>query len=175
VVFHVQLALRNCCVHQLDVQERNRIEPPDLCQGLHMLEVQNNLMWMPTVTNVASLLTLRTTVRVSASSGATTVTRSNLGENAAAVPATTSGTMRRDAGPSDHNPSRDPRYFSNTHFFHLVKSRTMSQAMAGCDPPPPGVVRSGVSVSNCVLWHVRGECFEFCKRCTDHIPQEGEE
>jgi hypothetical protein len=85
-----------------------------------MLEVQNSLMWLPTVTNVPSLLAIRATTRVSApvtSAG----TRSNLGGNAAAVPAS-SGTPCRDAGPSVRNPSRDPRYVKNTPFARLVKS-----------------------------------------------------
>jgi hypothetical protein len=66
MVFHVQFALRNWYMQQLDVQERNQIAPPDFCQGLHMLEVQNNLMWLPTVANAPSLLALRATTRVSA-------------------------------------------------------------------------------------------------------------
>jgi hypothetical protein len=61
VVFHVQLTLRNWYMQQLDVQERNQIAPPDFCQGLHMLEVQNNLMWLPTVTSIPSMLALRAT------------------------------------------------------------------------------------------------------------------
>jgi hypothetical protein len=124
-------------MQQLDVQERNQIAPPNFCQGLHMLKVQKKLMWLPTFTNVPSLLALSSTTQVSASSGATTVTRSNLGGNAAVVPATISGAPRRDDGPSVRNPSRDPHYVGNNPFAHLVKIRNVFQAIAkdGCDPP----------------------------------------
>jgi hypothetical protein len=139
MVFHVQLTLRKWYMQQLDVQERNQIARPEFCQGLRMLKVQNNLMWLPTVKNVPSLLVLRATAQVSAPSGATSVTRSNLVGNAAAVLTTTSGAPRRDAGTSVRNPSRDPRYVGTTPFACLVKSRTASQAIAkaGFDPPPP--------------------------------------
>jgi hypothetical protein len=66
VVFHFQLTLRNCYMQQLDVQDHDQIAPPDFCQGLHMLEVQNNLMWLPTFKNVSSLRALRATTQVSA-------------------------------------------------------------------------------------------------------------
>jgi hypothetical protein len=33
--------------------------PPDFCQGVHLIDVQNNLMWLSTVTNVPALLALR--------------------------------------------------------------------------------------------------------------------
>jgi hypothetical protein len=38
------------------VAETECLIPPDLCQGLYLLEVQNNLMWLPTTTNVPDLL-----------------------------------------------------------------------------------------------------------------------
>jgi hypothetical protein len=68
MVFHVQLAILNWLVCQVDMEETEHLSPPDFCQGLHMLEVQNNLMWLPTMTNVPALLALRATTRVLASS-----------------------------------------------------------------------------------------------------------
>jgi hypothetical protein len=59
MVLHVQLNIQNWIACQLDVAETECLSPPDFCQGLHMLEVQNNLMWLPTVTNVPALLALR--------------------------------------------------------------------------------------------------------------------
>jgi hypothetical protein len=58
MVFHVQLALRNWMVCQLGVADTDRVEAPDFCQGLHMLEVQNNLIWLPILSNVHVLLAL---------------------------------------------------------------------------------------------------------------------
>jgi hypothetical protein len=56
--FHAQLAWRNWLVTQLDSSERSHVNPHDFCQCLSMLESQNNLMWIPTVTNVPALLAL---------------------------------------------------------------------------------------------------------------------
>jgi hypothetical protein len=43
MVFHVQLTIHKWLVCQLYVTETEHLSPPDSCQGLHMLEVQNNL------------------------------------------------------------------------------------------------------------------------------------
>jgi hypothetical protein len=101
-----------------------------------MLEVQNNLMWLPTVTNFHSVLVFRATVHASASSGASTVARRNIC-GGTAIPAPITGTPRCDAGPCVRNPSLYHRVIGNTPFAHLVKIRTVSQAIAkaSCDPP----------------------------------------
>jgi hypothetical protein len=61
--FRAQLVWRNWLVTQLDSGERSHVNPPDFCQGLSMLESQNNLMWLPTVTNVPALLEMCATPR----------------------------------------------------------------------------------------------------------------
>jgi hypothetical protein len=71
MVFRVQLNIRTWIVCQLDVAETECLSPPDFCQGLYMLKVQNNLMWLPTVTNVPALLALRVTTRALTSSWST--------------------------------------------------------------------------------------------------------
>jgi hypothetical protein len=82
---------------------------------------------------------------------------------------------RRDAGPSVRSPSRDPHYVGNIPFARLVKSQTVYQEIAKAGNDPPGVVRNSVSVNNCVSWHAPEQCFEFCERCVDNVPHEGEE
>jgi hypothetical protein len=72
VTFHVQLAWRNWLVVQPDANETVRLDPPAFTQGLNMMEVQNNLMWLPTINNVPALSALRTNVR---SPAATTLPR----------------------------------------------------------------------------------------------------
>jgi hypothetical protein len=67
MVSHVRLSIRNWIVCELDVAGTDCLSPPDFCQGLHMLQVQNNLMWLPTVTNVPAFLALRVTTRTSTS------------------------------------------------------------------------------------------------------------
>jgi hypothetical protein len=58
MTFHIQLAWRNWLVVQLDSGENESISPPDFGAGLSMLETQNNLMWLPSITNVSLLLSL---------------------------------------------------------------------------------------------------------------------
>jgi hypothetical protein len=104
-----------------------------------MLEVQNNFMWLPTVTNVPALLALRVVTRASAST-------SNSGnhtpdaETAAPAPggAVASATPRRDAGAQVRNPNRVARLVGNTPLARLARSRSVSLAIttAGSDPPP---------------------------------------
>jgi hypothetical protein len=45
-------------VVQMDSGEKESIDPPDFGAGLTMLEIQNNLLWLPSVTNVPLLLNL---------------------------------------------------------------------------------------------------------------------
>jgi hypothetical protein len=58
MTFYVQLAWRNWMVVQLNSGETESIDPQDFGAGLSMLETQNNLMWLPSVTNVPMLLSL---------------------------------------------------------------------------------------------------------------------
>jgi hypothetical protein len=63
MTFHIQLAWRNWTVVQLDSGETEAIDPPDFGTGLTMLETQNNLMWLPSITNVPMLLNLSVPIR----------------------------------------------------------------------------------------------------------------
>jgi hypothetical protein len=58
MTFHVQLAWCNWMVVQLDSGEIESIDPPDFGTGLAMLETHQNLMWLPSVTNVPLLVNL---------------------------------------------------------------------------------------------------------------------
>jgi hypothetical protein len=141
MVSRVQLKIRNWLVCQLVVAETEHLIPPYFYQGFHMLEVQNNLIWVPTVTNVPALLALCTTTLVSASSGtggSSYTTGANRGGTGAPNPAATSDNqVRRDPGAQVRNPNRDARFVGNTPFACLVRSRSVAQAiaMAGSDPP----------------------------------------
>jgi hypothetical protein len=63
MTFHVQLAWRNWMVAQLEAGETEAIDPPDFGTGLTILETQNNLMWLPSITNVPLLLNLSVPIR----------------------------------------------------------------------------------------------------------------
>jgi hypothetical protein len=121
--FHAQLAWRNWLVTQFDIRERSHVSPPDFCQGLNMLESQNNLMWLPTVTNVPDLLALCTSSR-----GGTPIPVSNLATLSAPPPRATpspavvgAAPARGDAPPPVRNLSPDPRSVGNTPLAHNVR------------------------------------------------------
>jgi hypothetical protein len=140
VVFHVQLAVRNWMVCQLDVLETELLDPPDFCQGLHMLEVQNNLMWLPTVTNVPALfgtcvITRATTPSTTGSGGGVS------GGGGPATTATAGGKItRQDTGDQVRNPNRDARFVGNTPLVRLVRIRSVVQAITVVGSLPPVVV-----------------------------------
>jgi hypothetical protein len=66
MTFHIQLTWRNWLVTQLDVGETAWVNAPDFSHALNMFGVQNNLMSLPTVTNMPALLSLRTAPRAPA-------------------------------------------------------------------------------------------------------------
>jgi hypothetical protein len=178
MVFHVQLNIRNWIVCQLDVAETECLSPPDFCQGLHMLEVQNNLMWLPSVTNVPALLALRVATRASTTRAGTPTNNAGTGPGSggdgigggATLRAAAGTAARRDPGAQVRNPNRDSRFVGNTPFERMVMSRSVALAIAAAGSDPPQVERNGVIGQHCVSWHARGQCFEFCQRAADHVP-----
>jgi hypothetical protein len=55
---YFQLAWRNWMVTQLDAVETCYVGYPDFCQWINMMEVQNNIIGLPTATNIHFLLAL---------------------------------------------------------------------------------------------------------------------
>jgi hypothetical protein len=167
VKFHVELAWRNWLVVQLDANETVCLDPPDFTQGLNMLEIQNNLMWLPTVTNIPALSALRSLARQPA---AATPIRTPI-----QVPAPISGLTteanappRRDPGRQVRNPVRQACSVGNTPLGRNVRSKAIASAIADAGAPPPMVVRAGVTGPLCVSWHAKGQCFKNCPRVADH-------
>jgi hypothetical protein len=123
MVSHVQRAIRDWLACQLDVAETECMKPPDFCQGLHLLELQNNLMWLPTTTNAPALLDLRVSTQASApvelDSDALTQ------EQAIVEPEQPPPLPRAQA----RNPNRDARFVGNTPLARLVRSRSVAQAI----------------------------------------------
>jgi hypothetical protein len=179
MVFHVQLNIRKRIACQLDVAETECLSPPYFCQGLHMLEVHNNLMWLPTVTNVPALLALRVITRASTSragaprSSAGTGSNGGGGGGSGATLGAAIGTIaRRDPGAQVRNPNRDSRFVGNIPFARMVISRSVALAIAAAGSYPPQAERNGVAGQHCLSWYARGQCFEFCQRAADHVPLE---
>jgi hypothetical protein len=172
VTLHVQLAWRNWLATQLETGDTGWVDVPAFSQGLDMLEVQNNLMWLPTVINVPILLALRTPARTPAPApaarnpGRTAQPASGGGANAGRADAAAAA-PRRDPGPQVRNTNRAARFLANTHFSRNVRSRSVTAAIAVARPPP-NVTRGCVSMCMCVLWHGKGMCVEPCERAADH-------
>jgi hypothetical protein len=140
VTFHIQLMWRNWLVAQLDAAQTDWVDPPVFGVGLSMLEAQNNLMWLPTLTNVPLLLTLRHIPRVGlAAAPAARVPVARAPAARAAAPANdAAAAARRDAGRQVRNPNRAPRFAGNTPFAQNVRSRAVSEAIAAAGAPPHG-------------------------------------
>jgi hypothetical protein len=140
-----------------------------------MLEVQNNLMWLPTVTNVPALMALRVVTRASTTRAGAPSTNADTGPgganigSGATLGAAVGAAARRDPGAQVRNPNRDSRFVGNTPFARMVRSRSVALAIAAAGSDPPQVVRNGVTGQHCVSCHARGQCFEFCQRAADHV------
>jgi hypothetical protein len=106
VTFHVQLAWRNWLVVQFDANETDRLDPPDFTQGLSMLEVQNNLIWLPTVKNIIAVSVLHSNSRTQAATYLPRVLApAPTLRSLDALTAATSGPAHRSPGRQVRNPS----------------------------------------------------------------------
>jgi hypothetical protein len=166
-MFRVQLAWINWLVVQLDANEIVCLDPPDFTQGLNMLENQNNLMWLLTVTNIPARSALRSLAR---QPEAATSFRTPI-----QVPAPISGLTteavappRRDPGRQVRNQARQACFVGNTPLGRNVRYKAISSAITEAGAPPPMVVRAGATGPLCVSWHVKGQCFENFPRVADH-------
>jgi hypothetical protein len=170
MTFHVQLAWRNWMVLQLDTGETDAITLPDFGVGLTMLETQNNLMWLPSVTNIPLLLNLSlaqrpVTARAPVTAPAPAGNRAP--HAAAAPPAVARRDQDRDQGCPIRNTACPPVYTGNAPFSQNIRARRVAEAIALAGPPPV-VTRSGVTGPMCVSWHAKGQCFKHCDRMIDH-------
>jgi hypothetical protein len=158
----------------MDVAKTEFLSPSDLCQGLHLMEVQNNLVWLTTTTNVPDLLALRVATRASVPSGTgfsrVGAVTGNSGPGSITPSAPSSNATIRDPGAQVRNINMDARFVGNTPLAHLIRSCSVAQAITVAGSDPPLVTRNVVSGQHCVSWHARGQCFEFLERSADHVP-----
>jgi hypothetical protein len=98
MTLHVQLAWRNWTVVQPDSGETESIDPHDFGAGLSMLETQNNLMWLTSISNVPLLLNL--------SLGSRTPASAPVASRAPAGPRVPSAAQAPAAAPSGGGPPR---------------------------------------------------------------------
>jgi hypothetical protein len=180
VTFHIQLMWCNWLVAQLDAAQTDWVDPPVFGVVLSMMEDQKKLMWLPTVTNVPLLLSLRHIPHVGlAATPSARVPVARAPTARAATPASDTASAavaaRRDAGRHVRNPNHAPRFAGNTPFAQNVRSQAVLEAIATAGPPPPMVIQKGVSGPLYISWHARGQCFENCTRSADHgVLNEGE-
>jgi hypothetical protein len=112
VTFHVQLTLMNWLATHLETGETGYVDVAAFNQGLDMLDVQNNLMWLPTVTNVPVLLAFRTPDRAPPPSRARASSTGCGGGGAA-------GATQHQAEEGIHVETWDPLYKTPTEQPHL--------------------------------------------------------
>jgi hypothetical protein len=175
-VFHLQLIDRDWFVESTKTGQRAPVPAPDFCQYLCIFERQNNLHWLPSVTNVPALLAL---------APATIIPRPGGGPRAPAAPRGGGATApaaagvspavaveRRDLGPRVRNPAHDARFTGNTAFAGNVRSRRVVEAiaLAGGDSAVPRITRGDEESMVCVSFHAKGACYGNCLRLATHPP-----
>jgi hypothetical protein len=176
-VFHLQLILRDWFVDQTRTGQCDLVPAPDFGQYLEGFECQNNLNWLPSVSNIPALFAIRATpVRPGhaprqAAAPTASASASPAGSGARPVPAPATSD-RPDLGPRIRNPGRDARFTSNTAFANNVRSRRIDDAieMAGGMESLPKITHGGTTVGVCVSYHAKGSCFEGCLHASNHCP-----
>jgi hypothetical protein len=127
------------------------------------MEVQNNLMWLPTINNVTALSALRTNVRSPAATNLPRLPAPT--QDAGGRPPSSvepAGAARRDPGRKLRNPSRESCFVGNTPLARNVRSKAVAAGIADAGSQPPEVTRAGVAGPMCISWHAKGKCFENC-------------
>jgi hypothetical protein len=176
------LILRDWFVNQTRTGQAAIIPAPDFGYYLKLFDHQNNLSWLPSVTNIPTLFALRATPKralitprrtAAPAEVPTAAPVSNAGNVARAAPAP----ERPDLGPRIHNLGRDTRFTGNTVFANNVRSHHVEEAIvvAGDRDTLSHIVRDGVSVGVCVSYHAKWACFEGCLRVATHFPLTAEE
>jgi hypothetical protein len=174
-VFHLQLIKRDLFVESTRTGQRAPVPAPDFCQYLHVFERQNNLHWLPSVTNVPALLALVP---------ATMAPRPGWTPRAPALPREGEPPppqlellpqQQRNAAirpPRVRNPARDARFTGNTAFAGNVRSRRVDEAisLAGGDSAVPRITRGDEESMVCVSFHAKGACYGNCLRLATHPP-----
>jgi hypothetical protein len=139
-VFHLQLIFRDWFEEQTRTGQQRLVPPPDFAEHIHTFERQNNLRWVPSVSNVPALHALRLQPRTA---------------NAPPAPrghgvARETGTPRpapADLGARVRNPSRDARFTGSTAFATNVRERRVDEAIivGGGREAMPKLTRNGVA------------------------------
>jgi hypothetical protein len=102
-VFHLQLILRDWFEEQARTGQRRSVPAPDFAEHIRTFERQNNLSWVPSVSNVPALHALRL---------------QPLAANALPAPR---GPGVAELGACVRNPSRDARFTGSTAFATNVR------------------------------------------------------
>jgi hypothetical protein len=125
-VLHLQLILRDWFVEQTMTRQRITVAAPDIGQYLKVFERQNNLQWIPSMTDIPSLLALRAPAVsfqpcVPASAHRPVAASPSPAGGATSPPS--APTERRELGARDRNAGRDSRFTGNTAFAKNARNR----------------------------------------------------
>jgi hypothetical protein len=163
--FHLQLILHDWFEEQTRTGQRFSVPVPDFAEHIRTFERQNNLSWVPSVSNALALHALRLQPRA---------------DNA--LPAPRGSGVARETGtprpaPAElstrvRNPSRDARFTGRTAFATNVRERRVDEAIVvgGGREAMPKLTRNGVAGLLCISYHAKGTCFENCRRSASHNP-----
>jgi hypothetical protein len=169
-VFHLQLILRDWFVDQTHIGQGTVVPAPNFSYYLKAFERQNNIHWLPSVSNVPALLALRVApdrvptvplpAAVPATAQASTVVRAALAAE------------RQNMGPCVHNPGCDAHFTGNTAFDNNVRTRHVKDtiSLAGGRETLLEIILNGESVGVCVSYHGKISCFKGCIGAAYHTP-----
>jgi hypothetical protein len=172
IMFHFQLVWWDWLVLQLDSGETESTPPPDFGADLSMLETQNNLVWLPSITNVPFLFSLSL-------GGAHPRTSTRGSKITSRIPCPSRGMITRGypigggAPRRSFRPSLGPEHWTPCHvhrehpFSRNIRAHRVSEdiLLAGT---PPGVSRSRATGPVCVPWYANGLCYGDCARSSGH-------
>ena len=162
--FHTQI--RYWFLEQWSLTASDFLPPPDLAAPFRKFARGGNLSWLPDTSFVPQFQPLRRPTATIPALMPAPVPASN----PSPIPAPAPGNERPSRTPA-RNLNRDTRYVGGLPLAKRIRRTKIAKAieLAG-DPPAP----SGGGV-RCLTWHIKGNCFADCDRCTDHICLDGEE
>jgi hypothetical protein len=153
-------------VTQLDIRETGFVPAPDFCMDLNVLQSQNNLIWLPSVTSAPALLALRVLPQTHhppvipqpcpKGGGARGKNARSSGNGGGGASLDTA--PRRSHRCTIHNANRDPRFVGETTFAVNVRTRCVVVVVAILTAgTTPQVIQNGAIGPLCILWHARDQ------------------
>lgn len=165
IVHYFQLRHRNWFRRQWMITTTVTLPPPKLLEGIEHFADSHTLTWLPNIDHIDDL---RKLIQVPAPTALTNNGRSGNGNAGAGTG--NGGASAGDGGsmPRERvtNRNRDSRVYGETPLARRIQAKSVKEALKTmgdvCLPASDGGDR-------CLSWHIKGKCYNDCKRVSDHI------